>query len=164
MHYGAPPYLGVPMSQLPLHTDLGYRAYSMPQAEFRRREGIGRNLLTHLFKTGELDSVVVGARLRHVILSSWVAYIDRRQRGMERDPDERAASIAAYAESVRLSSGGKGAAQARSGWLPGHGKQGASPRRAARLAVAERKTPRPADKPKPARRRNARKDTATSSL
>lgn len=86
----------------------GYQGYSLPQSELRRREHIGRNLLDRLVKSGEVDSYVLGARIRHVVMASWYAYIARCQAGgLPRDPVEKARAAETYKLSVARSIGAK---------------------------------------------------------
>jgi hypothetical protein len=147
-------------------TNFGYAGFSMPQSEFRRREHIGRNLLDHLFKTGEVDSVVIGQRIRHIILPSWSDYVARRLAGIERDPAEKARAIEAYRASVARSKGGKATALARSGWGKDHGRAGGSKHVTSRAAAATQRVPPPAadvaPKSRSTTRKNDRKENATN--
>jgi hypothetical protein len=124
----------------------GYQGFSMPQAEFRRRENIGRNLLTSLFKNGEIDSIVVGERSRHVIMESYYAYLGRQMAGTDRDPVEKQRAIEAYRISLERSKGARATALARSAWGPDHGKRGGSPHLANKRTIASRR-PSPAGDP-----------------
>jgi hypothetical protein len=76
-------------------------AVTAPQRQFCESEGVSLSLLTSLFASGEIDSVIIGGRFRHVILSSWNSYIRRKQLGLERDPTEREAAAARYRSSVQ---------------------------------------------------------------
>jgi hypothetical protein len=143
---------------LPL-TDTGYSGYSMPQAEFRRRENLGRNLLDSLIKTGEVDTVVVGQRSRHVILESWHAYLARRLAGAERDPVDKQRAIASYRLSLERSKGAKATRLARSGWGPDHGKRGGSPHLASPRAAPRRKASPPAVAAPKSKAQSSRKET-----
>jgi hypothetical protein len=70
------------------------------QRPFCERHGISLSMLTRLFSEGEVDSVVIGGRFRHVILKSWYDYIERRRTGRQRDPVEKKAAALAYRASV----------------------------------------------------------------
>ena|SRR5215472_147301 len=107
-------------------------AVTTPQVVFMRREGVGRNVLNKLFRTGELDSVVIGGRYRHVINASWHALLERRRLGVERPEHERQAAIEAYQRSLLLQ-GSRIAAKARSGWTGGN--RPADPRQASTAEV-----------------------------
>jgi hypothetical protein len=145
----------------------GYQGYSLPQSELRRREGVGRNLLDRLIKSGEVDSYVLGARIRHVIMASWYGYIARCQTGTERDPVDKQRAIEAYRTSVERSKGARATKLARSGWGPDHGKRGGSKHLASRDAPSTRRPspPKPpasaaaAPKTSPGNRRGTRKET-----
>jgi hypothetical protein len=80
--------------------DLG-KAITAPQRALCDAEGVSLSLLTGLFASGDVDSVIIGGRFRHVILASWVDYVRRRQLGLERDPVEREAAAASYRNSVQ---------------------------------------------------------------
>jgi hypothetical protein len=137
----------------------GYSGYSMPQAEFRRRENLGRNLLDSLIRNGEVDSVVVGQRARHIILESWYAHLARRLAGTERDPVEKQRAIESYQASLAKSTGAKATKLARSNWGADHGRKGGSPHLANRGAAAARtRSPPAAEAPKTNKRRSARKE------
>jgi len=71
-----------------------------PQRDFCKQEKLPLGRLTKLFEAGEVDSVVIGARVRHVILQSYIDYIERQQRGEERDPEERELAKRRYRASV----------------------------------------------------------------
>jgi hypothetical protein len=145
----------------------GYSGYSLPQSELRRRERIGRNLLDRLLKEGEVDSYVLGLRIRHVILASWYAYIARCQAGTERDPVEKARTAEAYRLSVERSKGARATALARSNWGPDHGKRGGSPHLTSRHAASSRRPSPPAaeaPKTKPSKRRSIREETSTTTM
>jgi hypothetical protein len=143
----------------------GYSGYSLPQSELRRREGIGRNLLDRLLREGEVDSFILGHRIRHIVLSSWFAYIARQRAGVSRDPIERERAITEHQASVRRSKGGRAAALARSGWGPDHGKRGGSPHRANReVSPARRPSPptAPERRTNAGKARNSRKESVTN--
>jgi hypothetical protein len=104
-------------------------AVTIPQRQFMKLEKIGINLLTGLYRTGEVDSVVVGERLRRVVIGSYFAYLRRRQLGIARDEAERQAAIQSYKQSL-TTRGAAAAARARSGINRGtraRGKRKAAP-------------------------------------
>jgi hypothetical protein len=146
--------------------DTGYAGYSMPQVEFRRRENIGRNLLTSLFRKGEVESIVIGDKNRHVIMSSWRDYVARKLSGTERDPAEKQRAIEAYQASVARSKGARATALARSNWGPDHGKKGGSPHLASPRAAPRRRAspPAAAEAPKKTagKSRSPRKESAAT--
>jgi hypothetical protein len=146
----------------------GYNGYSLPQSELRRREGIGRNLLDRLLREGQIDSYILGARIRYIIMESWYSYIARCQTGTERDPVEKQRAVEAYRASVARSKGARATKLARSGWGPDHGKRGGSPHRANRGATRVRRSPPPpaaaAPKTVPGNRRSARKSETTANM
>jgi hypothetical protein len=140
----------------------GYPGYSMPQATFLQYANIGRNLRDSLIRNGEIDTVVVGDRARHVIMESWHAHLARRLAGVERDPVDKQRAIESYKRSLERSKGARATALARSGWGPDHGKKGGSPHLTSRRAASpERASPPPAAAPKtaPAKTRSSRKET-----
>jgi hypothetical protein len=141
-----------------------YSGFSMPQAVFRKVEHIGRNKLDGLFRTGEVDSVVIGERTRHVILGSWRAYVARQMAGTERDPVEKARAIEAYRASVQRSQGARATALARSGWGPDHGKRGGSKHLTSRGAAAARRAspPKVAPKARSSKRQSIREENPTT--
>ena len=150
------------MRTLPPPSDIGYAGSSMPQTEFRRRENLGRNLLNSLFRNGEVDSVIIGDRARHVIMSSWFEYLARRLAGTERDPVEKQQAVENYRASVTRSKGAQATRLARSGWGPDHGKKGGSPHLTSpRVAPRQRASPPAPKSPKkaPTRRRGTPKET-----
>jgi hypothetical protein len=75
-------------------------AITAPQRPFCESQGISLSLLTTLLKDGEIDSLIIGGRHRHVVLQSWFDYIHRKQFGLERDAVEREAAAARYRNSV----------------------------------------------------------------
>jgi hypothetical protein len=79
-------------------------AVTAPQRVHAQREGITLTLLTGLFAAGEVDSVVVGDRFRHVVVASWRDYVRRKQLGLERDPIEKKAAAEAYRASIKPAS------------------------------------------------------------
>ena len=143
----------------------GYSGYSLPQSELRRREGIGRNLLDRLLREGDVDSYVLGRRIRYVVVTSWLSYIARCQSGTERDPVEKARAAEAYKLSVARSKGARATALARSGWTnqgkPAKPKKsanrGASPARSSSPPSAAEAPKKPSNN-----RRSARKETSAN--
>jgi hypothetical protein len=77
-------------------------------------ENIGHNRLWRLVAGGELDSVLVGTRNRHIILESWIDFIERQKLGVPRNAVQKAAAIASYRSSL-AAAGGTAAARARRG-------------------------------------------------
>jgi hypothetical protein len=75
-------------------------AQTIPQQVFFKQERIGKGRGTKLFADGEVDTILVGERYRHVVLASWYAYVERQLRGEERDPAERAEAARRYRASV----------------------------------------------------------------
>jgi hypothetical protein len=152
--------------------DLG-NAVTAPQRPFCNAEGVSLSLLTHLFAQGEVDSVVIGGRFRHVVLASWADYVRRRQLGLERDPAEREAAAARYRGSVQPYSTAAArralAGKPKPGRPPGsgarHGRPNPPGRAAAQAALPARRAPPPAE-PAPKKtsttRRSARKENVTS--
>jgi hypothetical protein len=144
---------------------VGYAGYSMPQVAFRQYANIGRNLLNSLIKNGDVDTVVVGERARHVIVQSWHDHLQRRLDGVERDPAERQRAIESYKRSLERSKGAKATKLARSGWGPDHGKRGGSPHRANRGAPRVHRSPPPdtsASKTKPSNRRARKTESSVT--
>jgi len=140
----------------------GYQGYSLPQSELRRREHIGRNLLDRLVKSGEVDSYVLGARIRHVVMASWYAYIARCQAGgLPRDPVEKARAAETYKLSIARSIGAKATKLARSAWGPDHGKRGGSKHLSRKRAPSTQRVSPPAaaaPKTSPGKARRSRKE------
>jgi hypothetical protein len=79
---------------------------------FKRITGLGHNKIYDLFHIGEVDTVVTERGRRLVLLPSWEAYLERRRRGQQRDPAEKAAASAAFEASL-LNMGAVNAARAR---------------------------------------------------
>jgi hypothetical protein len=77
-------------------------------------ENIGHNRMWRLLTSGELDSIVVGTRYRHIILESWIDFIERQKLGVPRNAVQKAAAIASYRSSL-AGVGGQAAARARRG-------------------------------------------------
>jgi hypothetical protein len=125
-----------------------YPGYAIPQSELRRREHIGRNLLGRLVETGELDSFILGDRLRYIPLASWNDYLSRQLAGgIPRDPAVKAAAAEAYRLSLLRSRGSAATAKARANWGADHGSKGGSPHLAKRGASAAQKASPPASQP-----------------
>ena len=149
----------------PMPLDNSYPGFSIPQVAFRQRVNIGRNLLARLLRDGEVDSLVIGLRARHVVWQSWLDYLDRAQRGVERDPGEKRLAAEGYRRSMERSRGARATALARSNWGPDHGKKGGSPHLTSRRAASSQRASPPAvaaPKTKPSKRRSAREETSTA--
>jgi hypothetical protein len=124
--------------------DNSYPGFSLPQVTFRKRANIGRNLTTALLVRGEIDSLVIGLRSRHIIWQSWLEYLQRQVGGVERDPEEKRRAAEGYRRSMERSRGAQATALARSGWGPNHGKKGGSPHLTSRSGrVAQKTSPPP---------------------
>jgi hypothetical protein len=91
-----------------------YAAVTIPARRLSEVEGVGRNTLWRLMSGGQLDSVIVGGKHRHVVVASWDDYLDRQRLGVERNPVQKAAAIASYRSSL-AGVGGQAAARARRG-------------------------------------------------
>lgn len=144
-----------------------YSGYALPQSELRRRESVGRNLMDRLVKTGEVDSYILGFRIRYIVMASWYAYIARCQTGAGRDPVEKQRAAEAYRASVARSKGARATKLARSGWGPDHGKKGASRRLTSPAAPSTRSASPPAveaPKTNPSKRRGSRKESVATTL
>jgi hypothetical protein len=114
------------MPQHPTSSLANYPGFAIPQAELRRREHLGRNLLQRLVETGELTSLIVGGRIRFITLESWNDYLARQLAGgIPRDPKLQADAREAYRLSLD-GRGGRATKLARSGWT-GDGKPGRAP-------------------------------------
>jgi hypothetical protein len=148
-------------------------AVTAPQRPFCETQGISLSLLTNLFAQGEVDSVIIGGRFRHVVLPSWANYVRRRQLGLERDPAEREAAAKRYRDSVSptatLAAKRALAGKPRPGRPPGsgtkHRRSNQSGPAAAQAAVPARRPPPPPEvssKSKPNKRRSVREDTSTT--
>src|SRR5215471_3088550 len=81
--------------------------FTVPFVDWLRILGIGHNRGYDLLRAGEVDSVMAGDR-RLIILQSSEDYLDRLRRGVERDPKDKAAAVAAFKRSLK----GPGAAMA----------------------------------------------------
>jgi hypothetical protein len=81
---------------------------------FARLSGLGHNSTYGLLGAGEIDSVVSGG-YRLILVSSYIAYLQRRLHGVERDPTETAAAITRYRISLGTARGARRAAVARAG-------------------------------------------------
>ena len=89
-----------------------YLMVTAPFALFLRLSGLGHNAGYGLVETGEVITVVSGG-YRLVVMASFYDYLERRRLGVELDPVERAARIAAYKKSLGTARGAKNAARAR---------------------------------------------------
>jgi hypothetical protein len=49
-----------------------------------------------LLANGEIKSLIVGDRRRHILVDTWEAYLRRCESGEQLDPQERAANILSY--------------------------------------------------------------------
>jgi hypothetical protein len=145
-------------------------AVTAPQRPFCETQGISLSLLTNLFAQGEVDSVIIGGRFRHVVLPSWANYVRRRQLGLERDPAEREAAAKRYRDSVSptatLAAKRALAGKPRPGRPPGSGTKHRNPNHPGRSAAqsaapARRASPPPVAAPKtaPGKPRSSRKET-----
>jgi hypothetical protein len=135
-----------------------YSGYSVPQTMLRRDYGVGRNLLDRLAREGEIDTFILGSRIRHVVVQSWLDYLRRCEAGgLPREPAEKARATAAYRDSVAKSAGARATALARSGWGPNHGKRGGSPHLTSKVVPPAQKSPLPR------KRRSARTSSETAS-
>jgi hypothetical protein len=145
-------------------------AITAPQRPFCESQGISLSLLTALLRRGEVDSVIVGGRHRHVVLGSWREYIHRQLAGLRRDPAEREAAATRYRNSVSpaatLAAKRALAAKPRPGRPPGSGKGHGRPNPPARAAApaalpARMSSPPSAEAPKKTStaRRSARKES-----
>jgi hypothetical protein len=108
---------------------------TIPQRKLMELESMSVNMVVALYRAGEIDSVVVGDRLRRVIIASYLAYLRCRQLGLARDEGERQASIESYRRSLS-SRGAAAAARARAGISRGARARGR------RKAAAVREEPR----------------------
>jgi hypothetical protein len=75
-------------------------ATTIPARRLSEVEGVGHNLLWRLMAGGELDSLIVGGKHRHVVIASWDTYLDRQRLGLARNPVEKAAAAASYKASL----------------------------------------------------------------
>jgi hypothetical protein len=71
-----------------------------PQRDFCKQERLSLGRLTKLFEAGEVESVVIGGRFRHVIIASYIDYVARQLRGEQRDLEERELAKRRYRASV----------------------------------------------------------------
>jgi hypothetical protein len=92
-------------------------AGTVSQRRLMALEDLSINLLVALYRQGEIDSVIVGERLRRVVIASYLAYLRRRQLGIARDEGERQAAIESYRRSL-TTKGAENAARARTGITP----------------------------------------------
>ena len=92
-------------------------AVTVPQRLLMQLENLSINMLVGWYRSGELDSVVVGGRQRRVFLASYLALLRRRQLGVVRPEAERLAAIENYERSL-LPEGSANAARARRGISP----------------------------------------------
>jgi hypothetical protein len=92
-------------------------AITIPQRKLMALEGLSVNMLIGLYRRGEVDTIVIGERLRRVVLRSYVEYLRRRQLGIPRDEAERQTAIRNYRQSL-LTKGAENAARARTGITP----------------------------------------------
>jgi hypothetical protein len=76
-----------------------------------------------LLATGEIRSLIVGDRRRHILVDDWEAYLRRCERGEQLDPQERAANILAYRATLDRK-GAKQMAAARQVLLDKHAAAG----------------------------------------
>jgi hypothetical protein len=132
-------------------------AVTVPQRLLMQLETLSINMLTALYRAGEIDSVVIAGRQRRVIIGSYLALLKRRQLGVARPEAERVAAIEAYQRSL-LTEGSTNAARARTGITPGTRAKGR--RKAAALAVPRQNLfPR-----QPESRRRLRPSSASKSV
>jgi hypothetical protein len=103
--------------------DIATPGYAKAQRQLCADENIPFGVMQKLIRTGELDTFIMGDRYRYVVLSSWREYLERAQRGEQRDPAAKAAAVKAYRDSCRRSAGAASAARARTGWGSDHGKK-----------------------------------------
>jgi hypothetical protein len=87
---------------------------TIAQRKLMAMEGLSINMLISLYRSGELDTLVIGGRLRRIVLRSYVEYLQRQQRGLVRDESERRAAIENYRRSLSTQ-GAANAARARTG-------------------------------------------------
>ena len=144
-----------------------YAAVTIPMRRLAEAEAVGHNVMWRLAATGEIDTIIIGGRYRHVLAASWDAYLERQRLGIERNPVERAAAAASYRQSL-AGVGGRAAARARRGtkWgqaLAAAGKPEESP--GVLTDPPGRKLPRPAQprrrKVSPNTDHSSAKDTIT---
>jgi hypothetical protein len=83
-----------------------------PLRIFKQITGYGHNKLYDLFHAGEVETVLTETGHRLVLLNSWEDYLTRLRTGQRRDPDAKAAAIAAFEASLGKT-GAKNAARAR---------------------------------------------------
>jgi hypothetical protein len=89
-------------------------AVTVPQRLLMRLENLSINMLVALYRSGELDSIVIAGRQRRVIIASYIAMLRRRQLGIARPEAERLAAVESYERSL-LTEGAANAARARTG-------------------------------------------------
>jgi hypothetical protein len=89
-------------------------AVTIPQQQLMALERLSTNTLFPLYRAGEVDSVIIGGRVRRVFIASYLAYLRRRQLGIERDEGERRAAAESYERSLTARSA-QNAARARRG-------------------------------------------------
>jgi hypothetical protein len=73
---------------------------TIPQKRLMALEGFSINVLTGLYRAGEIDSVVIGGRVRRVFIASYLGYLERKRLGLARDEGERLAAIENYQRSL----------------------------------------------------------------
>jgi hypothetical protein len=128
-------------------------ATTMPQRQLMRLEHLSINMLNVWYRTGELDSVVIGGRQRRVFIESYINLLWRRFHGLARPEAERLAAVEAYLRSLS-NEGAANAARARTGISPETRARGR--RKRAALAVPRQSAALP---PKP--RDRSRKSSPT---
>ena len=129
-------------------------AVTIPQQRLMALETISINVLIGLYRAGQIDSVVIGGRVRRVIIASYLAYLRRRQLGIARDEGERRAAVENYERSL-TSKSAQNAARARRGITAASRKRPPSPVRQAVAAVAEQAIEKAIAKATPKRARAA---------
>jgi hypothetical protein len=91
-----------------------------------RVSGRDDTFIYSLLSSGEIVSLIVGDRRRHIKVDSWEAYLRRCETGEQLDPEERAANIAAYRATLDRK-GARQMAAARQVLLDKHAAEGKAP-------------------------------------
>jgi hypothetical protein len=103
---------GVTVAQSVLGQLAATGVVTIPQRRLMALELLSINVLIHLYQTGEIDTIVIGGRVRRVFIASYLAYLRRQQLGLPRDEGERLAAIESYERSLSTQ-GAVNAARAR---------------------------------------------------
>jgi hypothetical protein len=135
-------------------------AVTIPQRKLMQIEDLGINVLGRLFRTGEVDSLIIGGRERRAVISSYLDYVRRQQLGVPRPEAERLAAIDNYRRSL-TTAGSLAAARARSGITSG--TRAKAQRTRSRRAVA-RQTTSPQPEPSPKLRKSSSRHTKENTV